>query len=103
MHSYGGSPDTLTGLLRLSNGAGRRFYFGFSYFVNSRNRDKTLRCIQKVPDDRLLLESDLSSPGEAYTALSGMVDLIAQAKGWSWEEAATICERNAREFYAPMS
>ncbi|ORX65113.1 Metallo-dependent hydrolase [Anaeromyces robustus] len=55
-HSYCGTPDITKSLLNLTS-IRERFYFGFSYFVNSRitrNEDN----IKLISKDRILLETD---------------------------------------------
>ena len=78
---------------------GDRFYFGFSSVINLRS-PKTQGVIKAVPDDRLLLESDLCDPSEAEDELRTMLAIIADVKGWSVNEAARITRENAERFFA---
>ena len=78
---------------------GDRFYFGFSSFANMRaNCHKTAAVIAAVPDDRLLLESDLEDPDDVPHALNTMLHTMAEAKGWTVEQTAAITKRNAQRF-----
>lgn len=77
---------------------GPRFYFGFSHFANSRS-PKTREVVASIPDDRLLLESDLEYAGDVDTALRAMLACMAEAKGWTMEQAAEITARNAETFF----
>lgn len=129
MHSFGGSPGMVASLLALERKKGKTmkrgrsaaidqnetppvFYFGFSHAVNSRS-PKTPAVIAAVPDNRLLLESDLErsswsklndntpinlSRREEY--LAAMVACIAAAKGWTTEETRQRTFENAERFYA---
>jgi len=97
MHSFGGSSEFLRQLTTMKK-YGDRFYFGFSSVVNLRS-PKTQDVIRLVPDDRLLLESDLCDPASAEDELRIMLAFIADVKGWSVENAARITRDNAERFY----
>jgi len=77
---------------------GSRIFFGFSTFANMRSH-KTPDVIRAVPDDKLLLESDLENPHGVADACSSMLRTIADAKGWDMETAARITRENAQQFY----
>ena len=95
MHSWGGKIGMLESYVKMKK-FGDRFYFGFSSFANLRqNCHKTSAVIAAVPDDRLLLESDLEDPSDVPEALHQMLHVMAEAKGWSVEETARITMRNA--------
>ena len=98
MHSFGGSEDFMKQLIKMRK-VGDRFYFGFSSVINLRS-PKTQGVIKAVPDDRLLLESDLCDPSEAEDELRTMLAIIADVKGWSVNEAARITRENAERFFA---
>jgi len=98
MHSFGGSADFMKQLIKMRN-VGDRFYFGFSSVINLRS-PKTQDVIKAVPDDRLLLESDLCDPSEAENELRTMLAIIADVKGWSAKEAARITRVNAERFFS---
>jgi Tat protein secretion system quality control protein TatD with DNase activity len=96
MHSWGGKLGMLQSYVKMKK-FGDRFYFGFSAMANLRDTcRKTSAVIAAVPDDRLLLESDLEEPGHVVGALERMLQVIAEAKGWSVEEAAAITQQNAK-------
>ena len=101
MHSYGGTEAFVDSLVRMKRW-GDRFYFGFSAVVNLRS-PKTAGVVRAVPSDRLLLESDLVSPECAEADLRTMLAFIAEAKGWSAEEAARVTRENAMRFYGGVS
>ena len=136
MHSFGGSAAMVNSLLAIEKKAQQKqnkkrkrkgeglisgespiFYFGFSHAVNSRSH-KTPEVIAAVPDDRLLLESDLETSswdggGEGRGERGGlsrreehleaMAECIARAKGWTAAETrARTCE-NAERFFGAQS
>jgi len=97
MHSFGGSEDFLRQLVKMKK-VGTRFYFGFSSVINLRS-PKTRAVIRAVPDNRLLLESDLCDPTRAEEELRTMLAIIADIKGWSVRDAARITRENAQRFF----
>ena len=81
---------------------GDRFYFGFSSVVNLQS-PKTKQVIASVPDDKLLIESDLVDPTDAEQSLRVMIAFIASSKGWTVEETCRITRENAERFYEVSS
>ncbi|KAJ3129098.1 hypothetical protein HK101_005297, partial [Irineochytrium annulatum] len=63
LHSFSGSLEIVRSILRLPQPISSRFYFSFSTGVNGRNADKTYERIRAIPDDRVLIESDLHDVG----------------------------------------
>ena len=97
-HAFGGAVGTAEQLLR-SKRFGDRLYFGFAACVNLRS-PKTRAVIQSIPHDRLLLESDRSSPSEVKRELIKMLMTYREAKSWeSLEEVARQTSQNAETFY----
>ncbi|TPX60486.1 hypothetical protein SpCBS45565_g07500 [Spizellomyces sp. 'palustris'] len=96
-HSFSGSPDIVRALLRLPKGVGRRFYFSFSVGINGRSL-KTVERIRAVPDDRILIESDLHDAAAIDSGMLGACKLVADAKGWTLEQTAKNSGVNANEF-----
>ncbi|KAJ3189431.1 hypothetical protein HDU85_003061 [Gaertneriomyces sp. JEL0708] len=94
-HSYSGSVDIILQLVRLPR-IGRRFYFSFSSAINSRS-PKTLSRIRCVPDNRILIESDLHDPAGMDAQIWKSCELVAEAKGWSMMECAQKVAKNVRE------
>jgi len=74
---------------------GNRFYFGFSNCINMR-APKTPDVIKCVPDDRLLLESDLDSPTFIYDDIFEMASIMASIRNTTIEEIAQLTYRNAQ-------
>ena len=100
LHGYGGSPEMVPSLVsigRSPSGVGGRLYFSFSA-VSTRS-PKMLARIQAVPDDRLLLESDQTTIGDIDAGLESTIAAIADAKGWTVEQATDMCWANFCRFY----
>jgi TatD DNase family protein len=101
MHSYSGSPDLAKMLIKLPR-IGSCFYFSFSFFV-SRRLSKLEERLKAIPENRLLIESDLDDVSNVDDAMLEMVKTISDARGWSMEECINILERNTREFLESMN
>ncbi|KAJ2808796.1 Cut9-interacting protein scn1 [Coemansia guatemalensis] len=102
LHSYSGSPDMLEQIF-LKGELGKRVYVSFSSLVNGRNREKSTQCIRAVTAQRLLVESDVHNARAAGPALDEAVSLVAEARGWSLDEAHAALARNSREFFVGAS
>ncbi|KAI8323226.1 Metallo-dependent hydrolase [Martensiomyces pterosporus] len=98
LHSYSGSPDMLTQML-FKGKLGERIYVSFSHFVNGRNRDKSKACVRAVPASRLLVESDLHNAGATRSALSDIITLVSDARGWPLSKTCDILADNSRAFF----
>ncbi|KAJ1665216.1 Cut9-interacting protein scn1 [Coemansia sp. RSA 1813] len=98
LHSYSGSPDMLRQIL-FKGQLGKHIYISFSWFVNGRNEQKSRECIAAVPEDRLLIESDLHDAKSAFSALEHIIRLVASARGWALEEACCRLAANSRAFF----
>lgn len=97
LHSISGSPEIIKSLLSLPSRTSSTFYFSISTGLNTRS----LKCdarIQAVPDDRVLLESDLHDAVLVDNAMWGACALVGKAKGWGLEETAERTVRNAAMF-----
>lgn len=84
LHSYSGPPDTLKLYLQPSIPA--IIFFSFSHLVNfsSPTSRKVVNAIKLVPDDRILVESDLHAAGTRMDDLmEDIVRTICNIKGWS--------------------
>lgn len=104
MHSWGGPPEWVA-LLSAAAGPACPVYFGFSDVVNNRGgetrRQERLQAnIRAVPDDRLLLESDLDAPERLDRSLSDICMVVSKVKGWTFERTAHVTSQNAVRFVA---
>ncbi|KAJ2373180.1 Cut9-interacting protein scn1 [Coemansia sp. RSA 2607] len=99
LHSYSGSADMLRQIF-CKGELGKRIYVSFSHFVNGRNVEKSRQCIQAVPEDRILVESDLHDVAAAGEALASVIELVSQARGWSADEARERLACNSRLFFS---
>ena len=55
--------------------------------------------IKNIPENRILLESDLEVPSDVNDELVNALELIAEVKDWTLEQASEITCINALEFY----
>ncbi|OUM58582.1 hypothetical protein PIROE2DRAFT_16084 [Piromyces sp. E2] len=80
-HSYGGSPDITRSLLNLSS-IRDRFYFGFSYFVNSRIQHNP-ENLSLIPRNRILIETDFHEMDDVPEAIKQIHHLLKSYSSWS--------------------
>ena len=94
----------VTSLIKLPKKVGQRFYFSFSYAINccrseANGTGKLEAAMAAVPDDRILLESDMNT----FKGIDGLnlevCESIARVKGWTVEETARRTGANAERFF----
>jgi TatD DNase family protein len=98
LHSYGGSQEMIQQFLRIPR-IGQRVYYSFSQVINSKSSEKADARMKAVPDDRLLLETDLEDAAAQNDALDRILAAAATAKGWSEAHCAAQCFSNFCSFY----
>ncbi|CAO3666098.1 hypothetical protein G6F70_002922 [Rhizopus microsporus] len=97
LHSYGGSPATIHQFMQLN---GFKIYISFSAVINARllPTEKFIELIKAVPEDRLLIESDLNSPKGLDTCMIEIIKIIAQTRQWSVQKVVQVTQKNWQEF-----
>ncbi|KAJ3035410.1 hypothetical protein HDV00_004008 [Rhizophlyctis rosea] len=102
LHSFSGSSDIVRSLLRLAKPFSSRIFFSFSAAINSRSA-KCHDRIVAVPDDRILIESDLHDASMVDDAMWAGLKMVAEAKGWALEETVERVEKNVEEYLVGWS
>ncbi|KAI1258870.1 Metallo-dependent hydrolase [Xylariaceae sp. FL1019] len=99
LHSYSGYVEQLKMYIHPSVPA--KVYFSFSVAINWAHGggEKTEEAIQAIPDDRILVESDLHIAGEDMDQLlEDVCRRICRIKGWGLREGVERLGRNWRQF-----
>ena len=98
LHSFSGSLAVLEQILAIPS-FGPRAYFSISHLVNGRmSSEKSQEVIKRIPDDRILIESDMHDPDLVDDAMWNAASLVAAGKEWSLEETIKRTTENARRF-----
>lgn len=100
LHSFSGKSDAVKQYLKPSIPAS--IFFSFAATNNLRNdgeRAKARDAIKLVPDDRVLVESDLHAAGDRMDGeLEEMYRFICEVKEWDLEHGVQQMGENFREF-----
>ncbi|KAL2871088.1 TatD family hydrolase [Aspergillus lucknowensis] len=98
MHSYSGPVETLKQFLHPSNPS--NVYFSFSSVINfAHQSDKSVAVIKALPDDRVLIESDLHIAGEEMDErLEEAARQVCKIRGWDLRQGVQRLADNWRQF-----
>ncbi|OJJ86450.1 TatD family hydrolase [Aspergillus glaucus CBS 516.65] len=99
MHSYSGPVEAVKQFLHLANPSD--VYFSFSNVINfsAPGAQKAIDVVKALPDDRVLVESDLHTAGPVMDGLlEDVVRRICEIRGWGLEEGVRKLGDNWRRF-----
>ncbi|KAL3461497.1 hypothetical protein BJX64DRAFT_260691 [Aspergillus heterothallicus] len=98
MHSYSGPVETLKPFLQPSNPSD--VYFSFSDVINfGHQSDKSVAVIKALPDDRVLIESDLHIAGkEMDERLEQVTRQVCELRGWDLKQGTQQLADNWKRF-----
>ncbi|BCR84162.1 TatD family hydrolase [Aspergillus chevalieri] len=99
MHSYSGPVEAVKQFLHPANPSD--VYFSFSNVINfsAPGAGKAIGVVKTLPDDRVLVESDLHTAGEVMDGLlEDVVRRVCEIRGWGLEEGVKILGENWRRF-----
>jgi Tat protein secretion system quality control protein TatD with DNase activity len=98
LHSYSGPPDQAKQYLNSTIPA--EIFFSFSEVINfDKSSSKAEDVIKMLPDDRILIESDLHTAGPRMDKyLEAIVRRICNIKGWSLEDGVRQLGKNWKGF-----
>lgn len=99
LHSYSGPAQSLTQFLNPRVPA--TMFFSFSQLVNfgAHESDKVVEVIKRMPEEKVLIESDLHRAGDTMDELLEWILMkVCEIKGWELSDGARTCRRNWERF-----
>jgi len=98
-HSWTGSPEMVTGLLKLPKNTGKKIWFGFSGAINLTNSSKKLEAsVLAVPENRIVIESDHDTCTSQDDSVLAIIIYISNVKGWDFAKTVKITSENFLNF-----
>lgn len=97
MHSFTGSAEFAEQLMRIPQ-LKDKIYFSYSKVINLRSW-KCKKVIKQLPDNRILVESDLHCCTGIEEGLLDMIAVIKSAKNWDINQAKQQIEKNSIDFF----
>jgi len=99
LHSYSGPAETLKQYLHASVPVDIFFSFSTAINFSEAAETKTVQVIKALPDECILVESDLHTAGERMdSALEDVVKRVCEVKGWQLKDGAERLAANWRRF-----
>ena len=99
MHSYSGPVEPLKQFLNSSNPSD--VYFSFSTVINFNgpSPQRIVEVIKALPDDRILIESDLHTAGQQMDDfLEEVARQICELRGWDLRQGVRQLAENWKKF-----
>ncbi|KAJ5893766.1 TatD family [Penicillium taxi] len=99
MHSYSGPVEPIRQFLNRTNPS--QVYFSFSYLINFERARGKKACdvIKAVPEDRILVESDLNMAGpEIDDLIEKAARQVCELRGWELKHGVKILSDNWKRF-----
>jgi Tat protein secretion system quality control protein TatD with DNase activity len=107
LHSYGASVEMVPEFAKLPRGKDsigsadddQRVFFSFSAAIVGGSPEKLMARIEAVPDNRILIETDLTAVSPMNGALEEIVHIVAAAKSWTVADTVKQTWANFCSFY----
>jgi uncharacterized Fe-S cluster-containing radical SAM superfamily protein len=86
-------------IMRAAGKSYDRLFFGFSSVICMRAEQRTREAIAAVPDDRLLLETDINDGAQIESLMNDIAQVVMDVKQWTRQQLAEITNANADRFF----
>jgi TatD DNase family protein len=102
LHSFSGKAPSVLQYMRAAGKSYDRLFFGFSSVICMRAEQRTREAIAAVPDDRLLLETDINDGAQIETLMNDIAQVVMDVKQWTRQQLAEITNANADRFFGSL-